>query len=192
MDKDFLVRKIVLKYLEDNNTGTTEYKNNIDLLTKIWCMPANFQDGVTPLLDLIPESPSNEEQLKYLIEDGNLSIGSGNYDQAIERYSDAIRINPNASDLYLKRAAAHIKKSDYQLAIQDLHKSLELNPKDPICYARLSFCYWCLNDQENSMKIFSCASENGIDDDVLNNLQPTIRKYPYHKTPISENPPIAG
>lgn len=53
---------------------------------------------------------------------------SGNLDQAIALYSEAIAIDPTASDAYYNRGTAHGEKGDHDAAIADYTTALEFKP----------------------------------------------------------------
>jgi tetratricopeptide (TPR) repeat protein len=50
------------------------------------------------------------------------------YDQDIEKYTNIIKQNPNDADAYFRRGMAYSSKGDYERAIQDLTKSIALEP----------------------------------------------------------------
>lgn len=69
------------------------------------------------------------EQLK---EEGNDLIKSGNYEQAEKKYTEAINLDPSNKKLnaivYSNRALTFMKRKETFKALDDLNKSLELNP----------------------------------------------------------------
>jgi tetratricopeptide (TPR) repeat protein len=52
----------------------------------------------------------------------------GDYDRAIQDYTEAIRLNPNAASAYYGRGYAYKKKGDYDRAIQDFNEAIRLSP----------------------------------------------------------------
>ncbi|KAI8088396.1 hypothetical protein BDF21DRAFT_334731, partial [Thamnidium elegans] len=47
---------------------------------------------------------------------------------AIEKYTEAIQVNPNVASYYTNRAFCHLKLESYGYAIADSDKALEVDP----------------------------------------------------------------
>lgn len=65
---------------------------------------------------------------------GNESIVKGEYDSAVNDYSEAIKLNPKDAAIYLNRGRAHLNKKNYDSAIEDYSKVIELNPSEAMAY----------------------------------------------------------
>lgn len=63
-----------------------------------------------------------------LKERGNKLFKENNFIEAIKEYNESIKLNPNDPILYSNRAACYIKLKEYQLAIQDCDKSIQIKP----------------------------------------------------------------
>lgn len=50
---------------------------------------------------------------------GATALGAGNYTDAIQQYTAALSVNPNAVDYYIKRSTAYQRSNDYQAALTD-------------------------------------------------------------------------
>jgi len=59
---------------------------------------------------------------------GNKAIAEKNYDVAIEKFTQAIEIEPANHILYSNRSAAYASKKDYQHALEDASKVTEIKP----------------------------------------------------------------
>ena len=111
MNKEEVVRCLIIKYLQDKKNDNPEIPNIIDVLFKSWGLTNENLDKVhTSIVDLIPNEISDEEKFQLLVEEANVSLGSGNFDLSIEKFTEAISMNSSISDLYSRRAAAHMKR----------------------------------------------------------------------------------
>jgi tetratricopeptide (TPR) repeat protein len=66
---------------------------------------------------------TEKEQADLLKEEGNVFFKAFNYNKAIEKYSAAIAIHPDAV-YYSNRAQCHIKNEDFGLAIADATEAI--------------------------------------------------------------------
>lgn len=62
------------------------------------------------------------------IKRGNVLLGVRRYEEAIERYDRAIRLNPNSSKAWNFRGIALLQLGRYQESIASFDKALEINP----------------------------------------------------------------
>jgi tetratricopeptide (TPR) repeat protein len=86
------------------------------------------------LILLIENKLKNEKKnsnLNDLIEKADkLSIEGKNYEKAIELYTSALNFNENQIAIYTKRGGTFYAMQDFENAILDFSKVIELNPKD--------------------------------------------------------------
>lgn len=66
---------------------------------------------------------------------------AGDYNSAIAAYSEAIRLNPQSSELYQKRGFSHRCKGDHDSAIADYSEAIRLNPQEAFNYSSRAFAY---------------------------------------------------
>lgn len=78
---------------------------------------------------------------------------SGNYEQAIELFDEAIKLEPKGikdiETCYFNRGRAYHKLGDYQRAIGDYTKAIELNPKSKY-YSTRATAYEEIGDIANA------------------------------------------
>jgi len=62
---------------------------------------------------------------------GNAALANGDYEQAIEHYTQAIALDPNNHVLFSNRSAAYAKQGKYQNALEDAEKTVSIKPDWP-------------------------------------------------------------
>ncbi|TPX57936.1 hypothetical protein SpCBS45565_g06587 [Spizellomyces sp. 'palustris'] len=67
---------------------------------------------------------------------GNKAFSSGQFDEAIKLFSQAIEMDPSNHVLYSNRSAAYASLKDYQNALQDAEKTVQLKPDWARGYSR--------------------------------------------------------
>lgn len=73
------------------------------------------------------------------------------YDDAIQKYSQAIMVNPSRYEAYSAMGDAYLKQQNDNLAIENYEKSLKINPNQPMVIYNLGVAY--SNNNENSKAI---------------------------------------
>ncbi|KAM7216563.1 heat shock protein sti1 [Rhypophila decipiens] len=76
---------------------------------------------------------STADELKAL---GNKAIAAKNFDEAIEKFTQAIAIDPSNHILYSNRSAAYASKKDWDHALEDADKTTQLKPDWPKGWGR--------------------------------------------------------
>ena len=81
------------------------------------------------------------ETIETMLSQAELALQQGNFlmtlrqiDKAIERYSHAIKLNPNYADAYNNRGMAYDNVGDIDGAIGDFNTAIQLNPNDAETY----------------------------------------------------------
>lgn len=186
MNKEEIVRHLIIKYLRDKKDDNSNIPNVVDALLKSWGLTIdNIQEVPYSIIELIPDPISEEEKFELLVQKGNIYLGSGNFDQSIECFSEAISMNSSISDLYSRRAAAHMKKLNYAEAVNDLKIAIHLDPQNSVAYNRLIFCYWSLSDNENAINTCAECQTKGLKNEALQNLEHLVKKYSFNENDSS-------
>ncbi|EAA35312.1 TPR-like protein [Neurospora crassa] len=76
---------------------------------------------------------STADELKAL---GNKAIAEKNFDEAIDKFTQAIALDPSNHILYSNRSAAYASKKDWDNALKDAEKTTEIKPDWPKGWGR--------------------------------------------------------
>lgn len=159
MSHDDIARAAVIKYLESNAESDSEHRNELlqeaQRLKSIWLIQS--ATDAPDLIDLIPIY-SNEQKSKIFRDAGNVALGHGNFDEAIDKLTEAINLTPDEIELYMIRANAFLKKGLYLQAIQDLKYYISKNNNNPSAHLRLSYAYSMVEENENAINVL----QNGL------------------------------
>jgi len=68
-------------------------------------------------------------------------LGEGKYDEAIEKFEDARKWNPNDVDIYNNIAIAYRFKGDLSEAVEFMKKAVDLDPANDVRYQTLGIIY---------------------------------------------------
>jgi len=81
-----------------------------------------------------------------LVKQGTDALKRSEYDVAIARFSDAIRLAPEDADAWGKRCEAYASKGDHDRALADCTQAIKLAPSSGAAYHRLGDVYYIEND----------------------------------------------
>lgn len=82
---------------------------------------------------------------------GAQANSAGNYQEAIDAYTEAINLQPESDSLFVERARAYANLGDYQAALADLATALTLNHYNSGAYLLRAFTYGYLQDYDSAL-----------------------------------------
>ncbi|MFH0997135.1 MAG: tetratricopeptide repeat protein [Pseudomonadota bacterium] len=100
--------------------------------------------------------PSNEMVLLWL-ERGDAYVLSGNYEDAVKDFTQAITADPNYADAYYRRGHVLGRLGKHEQAIDDFTRAIELNPKNANAYADRGAAYGFLGQHAPAISDFTQA-----------------------------------
>ncbi|BES89844.1 Hypothetical proteinall glutamine-rich tetratricopeptide [Nesidiocoris tenuis] len=112
---------------------------------------------VTSIVNKPDASDDDKVEAETLKTDGNTAMNNGNFNEAIELYTKAIRLDPKNAVYYCNRAAAHSKLRNHQQAIVDCKIAIEIDPSYSKAYGRLGLAYCGLDDYANALTHYKRA-----------------------------------
>ena len=88
---------------------------------------------------------------------GNAYFMQGDFDRAIQDYSETIKLNPHFADAYNNRGNAYSDKGDFDQAIQDYSKAIELKPDLAEAYYNRGVAYGIKSEFDRAIQDFDKA-----------------------------------
>lgn len=98
---------------------------------------------------------------------GNAAFSAGNFEEAIKFFSDAIDVDPTNHVLYSNRSAAKASLQQYEGALEDAKKCVELSPKWAKGYSRLGAAYFGLKQWDDAVAAYDSGLEHDPDSEQL-------------------------
>jgi tetratricopeptide (TPR) repeat protein len=95
-------------------------------------------------------------------EEGKKIASVKNADQAIDKYSKAIKINPKFAKAYNNRGIAYMWKKQFDRAVADFNKAIELDPKNGKAYNNRAIVYSYQGETDKALKDLKKAQSLGI------------------------------
>jgi len=93
-------------------------------------------------------------QANQLKDQGNKALQAENFDEAISLYSQAINLDSSNHVFFSNRCAAYMKKGDYDKALTDAKKTVEIKPDWGKGYSRLGAALCYLNKYDDAVEAY--------------------------------------
>ena len=119
-------------------------------------------EAATPAIASATRPIASATPAKTYFDRGHKEAEDGNYQKAIEDYTEAIRLEPSLSIAYLNRGLAYNKLNQYQNAISDLSFAIQLKPDAEGYYYR-GLVYYDLKQYSNAISDFTKSIEHKPD-----------------------------
>ena len=88
---------------------------------------------------------------------GNAYFMQGDFDRAIQDYSETIKLNPHFADAYNNRGKAYFMQGDFDRAIADFNKAIKLKPNYAIAYNNRGIACGNKGDFDHAIQNFNRA-----------------------------------
>ncbi len=122
-------------------------------------------DEVVPLIGSDPVAaisklsssivPESSAAFDYIL--GNLYYQEGKIEKSIASYSKAVKKFPNYAQSYYNMGRAFIAINDYENALKNLQKSLEIETGDGTMYGLIGYCYLNLDKPSTALDAYKVA-----------------------------------
>ncbi|GMG30022.1 unnamed protein product [Ambrosiozyma monospora] len=109
-------------------------------------------DSVPVHIDEVDEKvKENAEALKL---QGNKAMAQKDFDTAIAKYTEAIKLVPTNAVFYSNRAAAYSSQRKHELALQDAIKATEVQPTYAKAWSRMGLAKYAMGDAKGALKAY--------------------------------------
>ena len=89
--------------------------------------------------------------LEQALFDGNKYYDNSKWDEAIEKYTEVIKLDPKNVVAYTNRGESYVEKKNYVFALTDYNKAVELDPTNFFPLYNRSMLYIMLGDQDKAI-----------------------------------------
>ena len=108
------------------------------------------------------KSGDSEEQARKLIEQASVFGKKGDFNKAIELLDQALILDPFNHVGYSNRGTSYASMKNFQLALENFQKSIDIYDKEPMTYYFMGLAYKDLNDRNNACESFNKAASLGL------------------------------
>jgi Flp pilus assembly protein TadD len=106
--------------------------------------------------------PREQAGLHHLL--GRLLRQTGQLDQAIHQFSEAVRLGPDLLEAYLDLGEAQLERRQNALAIQTYEKAIQIAPEDPRPFYQAGLAFKASRDYPGAETMLRRAAELAPDD----------------------------
>ncbi|KGL98710.1 Sperm-associated antigen 1, partial [Charadrius vociferus] len=112
-------------------------------------------DGGNFTSDSKPRCEKAEEKFKTLKNEGNEFVKKGKYEEAVNKYSECMKLNTEECTIYTNRALCYLKLYKYEEAKQDCDHVLQIEDSNIKAFYRRALAYKGLQNYQASVDDFN-------------------------------------
>lgn len=131
---------------------------------------------------LVGCSTTEQSKKQMFFVQGNQALENGNFEEAIEHYTNAIQVDKDFARAYNNRGVAYIESGDAHQAILDYNHALVIDGNYEECRLNRAYAYEKIGQFENSLKDISKLVSSTPDSAYLHFYEGLIlthlRRYP--------------
>jgi tetratricopeptide (TPR) repeat protein len=118
--------------LTEQILGALDSKRLLNFYIKVHTPASNHR-----ILEIYQATPAGNLEVNDLVAWGNAFYELGQYDQALQKYQDALDKSPDSCDARVARGFVYSKKSDLKRAEQDFRGGIHCEPTNALTHAAL-------------------------------------------------------
>lgn len=156
---------------------------------------ADFRPKVATPASSATKEPSADalakaEQFKT---QGNQAMSKKNYELAINHYTSALELNPDAKVYLSNRAAAYSSSGNHDAAIKDASRATEIDPSYGKAWSRLGHAYFGKGDLANAKSAYESGSKVDPTSEIMKRgLETSTKKLEEQGGAASRSPAAGG
>lgn len=117
---------------------------------------------------------------------GNTEFSAGNYEKAIEYFTNAISVDPTDHVFYSNRSACYSSLKNYENALKDAEKCIELKPDWVRGYTRKALAEFYLEDYEKAIETYEAGLKlDPANEQLKNGLEQAHSKQKEASNPMA-------
>lgn len=140
-----------------------KYPNNHDAYNIrgiAYAIQMMFKEAIQNFNEAIRIHPTKHNLSNKALAEVNIK----NYAQAIEDYTEAIKLDKNDSKIYAARAFVYAQQNDYEKAKSDYDEAIKINPEEPSYYENRGIMKLSLMKYNDAIDDFSIAIKKKDDE----------------------------
>lgn len=106
-----------------------------------------------------PIRPPQRRSAESYLDEGNVYFNVGQFALAIDRYTQAIALDPGLASAYYNRANAYTRSGEFDRALADYNRALELAPRDPDAHNNRGMLHLYRGNYAEALADFNAALE---------------------------------
>lgn len=111
------------------------------------------------LLLLVATACGNEGKINDWIQQGDSAYASGNYEEALQLYSQILELDAEKDEIYNNRGMAYLNLKQYDQALADFSRAIELEGGTDVYYNNRGLVYYYQEQNEEALADFTKALE---------------------------------
>lgn len=139
--------------------GSKQYNDRLTAAKKKWIEKQSLTSNQPKVVTEADKAAA--EQCKA---EGNAFLSQAKFEQAIEKYTQSINLNPHNAIYFANRAAAHINLSNFEPAVTDCQSAIALDEKYAKAHYRLGSALFNLERYSESIPAYERALELTVND----------------------------
>ncbi len=105
------------------------------------------------------------DPVEYKVKTGNIRLQDGQYEEAINEFSEALQKNPEHAMAHLGLSLTYMQMENYDAALQGFNTAIKLNPELAAAYADRGILYDRMGQHEKALADYRKALE--MDPEIL-------------------------
>lgn len=169
-----------LRILEKERVKNPNEPRTLFYLGRTYIAAGRFDDAISVLSDYLFISGWNEERYEARLLIGQALLHTGNVDDALQCYNDAILEMESYPDAYIYKGMCYLKKEDYRNALQNFEIAVTKEPPaantyfNPMLYSQklpacMASAYLNIGNFDSAIKYanFALSADNKNDEVIL-------------------------